>query len=331
VSGPARGDDGLEIRRAAPADRDAVIRLLAASLGRDDDPRFEALYAWKHETNAFGPSPAWVACDGDRVVGFRALMRWRFRYGDRRVSAVRAVDTATHPEYQGRRIFTRLTLHGIDELRGEGVDWVFNTPNSQSRPGYLKMGWQVVGRLPVSVRPRGARSIPRLAGARTAAERWSEPCADGEPALDVLADAAVPEVLASQPRTARVRTDHSLEYLRWRYGIEMLAYRAVVSPRGAGGGFAIVRVRRRGAAREVVVDDVFAPDGDRRATAAVLREVARVVRGDYLIRIGGPVVAREAFVRLPRQGPILTWRDVCDAAMPSLEDWDLTMGDVELF
>ena len=37
------------------------------------------------------------------------------------------------------------------------------------------------------------------------------------------------------------------------------------------------------------------------------------------------------FVRLPGQGPILTWRGVCDAHMPALADWDLTMGDVELF
>ena len=30
---------------------------------------------------------------------------------------------------------------------------MFNTPNDQSRPGYLKMGWQVVGRVPIGVRP----------------------------------------------------------------------------------------------------------------------------------------------------------------------------------
>ena len=67
--------DDLTLRRAGPADRAEVIRLLAASLGREDDPRYQTLYAWKHEENAFGPSPAWVACDGDRIAGFRALMQ----------------------------------------------------------------------------------------------------------------------------------------------------------------------------------------------------------------------------------------------------------------
>ena len=73
--------------------------------------------------------------------------------------AVRAVDTATDPDYQGRGLFTRLTLQAIDELRAEGVDFVFNTPNDQSRPGYLKMGWQVVGTLPTHVRPTRWRNV----------------------------------------------------------------------------------------------------------------------------------------------------------------------------
>ena len=63
--------DDLELRSARaddPDERAAIIALLAASLGRDEDPRFAELYAWKHEQNAFGPSPAWVAVDGGRIV-----------------------------------------------------------------------------------------------------------------------------------------------------------------------------------------------------------------------------------------------------------------------
>ena len=167
MTAPDRSPSGdLQVRRTTGADREAVLRLLARSLGREADPRYEALFAWKHEENAFGPSPAWVAVDGDRLAGFRVLMRWEFVEQGRVVHAVRAVDTATDPDYQGRGIFTQLALHALDELRPE-TDFVFNTPNDQSRPGYLKMGWQVVGRLPTAVRPTGLRGIPRIAtGAR---------------------------------------------------------------------------------------------------------------------------------------------------------------------
>jgi hypothetical protein len=36
-------------------------------------------------------------------------------------------------------------------------------------------------------------------------------------------------------------------------------------------------------------------------------------------------------MRLPRQGPILTWRDICETTMPMLPSWDVTLGDIELF
>ena len=167
------------MRRAEAPDRAAILELLRRSLGREADDRYQALFAWKHEENPFGPSPAWVACDGDRLAGLRVLMRWEFLDGGQVVRAVRAVDTATDPDYQGRGIFTRLTLHAIDELAGEGVEFVFNTPNDQSRPGYLKMGWEVVGRLPTLVRPTRWRSIGRIAQARVPAERWSTPSSAG--------------------------------------------------------------------------------------------------------------------------------------------------------
>ena len=37
------------------------------------------------------------------------------------VRAVRAVDTATHPDHQGRGVFTALTEHALDGLRDDGV------------------------------------------------------------------------------------------------------------------------------------------------------------------------------------------------------------------
>jgi GNAT superfamily N-acetyltransferase len=120
--------------RRTEEDRPAILALLTKSLGWHDDPRYQALFEWKHDQNPFGRSPMWVACDGDRVVALRVFMRWQFRRGNETLRAVRAVDTATDPEYQGKGLFTALTLHGLDELRADGVDFVFNTPNAQSLP-----------------------------------------------------------------------------------------------------------------------------------------------------------------------------------------------------
>ena len=40
---------------------------------------------------------------------------------------------------------------------------------------------------------------------------------------------------------------------------------------------------------------------------------------------------RGGFLPLPGGGPIFTWRELNHTQMPPLEDWELTMGDVELF
>ncbi len=64
--------------------------------------------------------------------------------GRHAVRAVRAVDTATHPDHQGRGIFSTLTPTRSRRC-GSRADLVFNTPNEKSLPGYLKMGWQIVG------------------------------------------------------------------------------------------------------------------------------------------------------------------------------------------
>jgi len=324
----------LEYRRAGDADRAAILELLRRSLGREVDDRYQDLFAWKHVENAFGPSPAWVACDGDRLAGLRVLMRWEFLADGRVVRAVRAVDTATDPAYQGRGIFTRLTLHAIDELADEGVAFVFNTPNDQSRPGYLKMGWEVVGQLPTLVRPTRLRSIPRIAQARVPAERWSTPSAAGEDAATVLADVAGVDALLARvdgppAPAAGIRTHMTGAYLRWRFGTPLLGYRAVVAPGGVVNGVAIFRVRARGQAKEVALGAVLVPAGDRRIAGRLVRTVARVADADYLLAIGTDRVGPGGLVRLPRVGPLLTYRAVTAPAPPAA--WDLTLGDIELF
>src|SRR5687767_6957749 len=114
-----------------------LMELLAASLRWVPDELFGRFFAWKHEQGPFGASPAWVALDGERLAGFRTFLRWEFNHPDGRIRrGVRAVDTATHPDYQGRGIFRDLTLQALDHLRADGVDFVFNTPNAQSLPGY---------------------------------------------------------------------------------------------------------------------------------------------------------------------------------------------------
>jgi hypothetical protein len=273
-----------------------------------------------------------VAESDGELAGFRTFVRWEFEHPDGRVRrAVRAVDTATHPAFQGQGIFTRLTRAALDELRDDGVDFVFNTPNDKSRPGYLKMGWSEVGRLPVRVRPSGPRALWRMARARVPAGKWSLPCTAGWAPVDVFADAGVVDLLASQPPAAGLRTRRTVEQLRWRYGLEPLHYRVVTAGGAASRGLLVFRLRPRGSAVEVVVADVLARGGDAAIERALVRELRRLKLGDYLIGVDRRRRPPGGFVPLPGQGPILTWRSVTETDAPDLADWDLHLGDIELF
>ena len=328
----------LEIRRAAPHDRDAILRLGARTLGWLGDAEDEAFFVWKHEQNPFGSSPMWVACDRDRVVGFRTFLRWEFTLENhpRVIRAVRAVDTATDPQFQGRGIFTQLTLAALDELRAEGVDMVFNTPNDNSLPGYLKMGWLVVGHLPVSIMPTRLRSIPAIAQARVPASRSAVLIHSGDAPRDAFSDRkALARLLATIPDAPRLRTRKVPDFFTWRYGHEPLHYRVVRAGAAIDDGFAVFHLRRRGPALEAVLCDLVVPNPHeaeaRRLGRHLTRQVARLSGADYLLRIDGRPVTTDPFVRVPRIGPVLTSRALTKWRPPRLGRWDITMGDIELF
>ncbi len=319
------------IRRATADDDEAILGLGRAALGWDDDERHGPFFHWKHRESPFGESPMWVAAVGDRVVAFRTFLRWEWRRPDATVvRAVRAVDTATHPDFQSQGLFRALTLSAIEELAADGVAFVFNTPNDKSRPGYLKMGWRVIGRPSVGVRPQGVGSLLRMTQARVSATKWSEPAAFGHSPQEAFADDYDDEiggVLASAAPES-LTTNSTPAYLRWRYGFGPLHYRVVSLGVRLTDGFAVARLRRRGAAVEGTVCELHTPPGDHRAGRELLSQVEGA---DYLLVAGSALGFRSGLLPAPRQGPIVTWRAVGENDPPALDRWHLTMGDLELF
>jgi GNAT superfamily N-acetyltransferase len=200
----------MEIRRAAPEDTAAIIRLLELSLGNASIPKTLALWKWKHESNPFGKSPVFVAIHGEKLIGVRAFMQWHWQDGKKTYNALRAVDTATHPEWHGRGVFRQLTSTLVSSSASKGLDFIFNTPNKRSLPGYMSMGWKIKGRLPLKFKLVRPWEITK----NVIQEKAADPIRGITP-TDWSEVAEHFQSVSSFPHA--VGTNYTPEYLRWRY------------------------------------------------------------------------------------------------------------------
>ncbi|MGA5702913.1 GNAT family N-acetyltransferase [Peterkaempfera bronchialis] len=360
VGGRGGGGAGLLVRPWVEGDLPELLRLLTASLaGGPTGERSADFFTWKHLRNPFGVSPGLVAETGDgRLAGVRLFLRWEYAAAGRPVRAVRPVDTATHPDFQGRGIFRRLTLDLLDRV-ADDTALVFNTPNASSLPGYLKMGWQPAGRVPIAVRPvrpaafaRGVRAVlarraapapPQDAGARCplpgAADWFAGQQRDDSagPLAELLRERA--EADAGDARLATVR---SAAFLRWRYGeAPGLDYRVITVVRGGElAGVAFGRPRRRGPLTEFTLADAVVRPGDRATAARLLRMAARSGCDHVATHLAAgtePAAAalRSGYLTAPRAGMTLVSRAPGGGPGPGgaggVAGWRFALGDLEVF
>jgi hypothetical protein len=238
-------------------------------------------------------------------------------------------------------MFRALTLEALEALRSD-TDLVFNTPNDKSRPGYLKMGWRSVGRVPVLIRLR--RPL-RVAGQRRFVadiDRHSKPPVDAPAAREILASEEVDDLLRhSESHAPRLTTLRDRKFLQWRYGdAPALDYRALrAGSDGRIDALAIFRVRPRGGLWETTVSELILRPGATSVGRGLLRRVVKAAPVDHLIAsfprrsAAARAALAKGFVRLPG-GPILVanvLRQPLDVDPLRTSTWALSLGDVEVF
>jgi GNAT superfamily N-acetyltransferase len=340
-----------------------VLKLVKVTLGNEGAVRkTEAFWRWKHEDNHFGSSYGLYAWDETQAlaVGLRVLMRWQFRTKDgQMLRAVRAVDTATHPAYQRLGIFSKLTRQAVEDLKQEGVDLIFNTPNAQSLPGYLKMGWQIVAKWPLYIRAlkpvrmlsRRFKSIPAsqqiiefddffTAGIMTwqafaarygndiskLVENWEQQRRQACPAP------GPPNGLGRAgkgSRQARVglRTLKDFNYLQWRYGQHPHLTYGIYAWEEAGtlAGFAILRPNWRYGWQEMVLTELFLRQPDPKLGRSFFKHLTKQLRGDYLVThfsaltFEKALLRRAGFLKAFKQGMIFTVNPLSSQSQSALE------------
>jgi len=312
----------ITVRPYVEGDLDGVLDLLRTALGETSLlRRTPELFAWKHQRNPFGPSILLVAECEERIAGLRALMRWDLvTVSGETLRCVRAVDTATHPDFQRLGIFRTLTMAAIDQATADGIDMVFNTPNPKSGAGYLSMGWVHVGDIGVMATP--GRGVLR---GRAKEDAPPDP-------VDYVSNPAPAQDLDVVDRPARgLRTPRRSDYLSWRFGEHPTVRYLRVD---AGAATAVVRPNVRSGRRELVLSDVFGPSPARAVGAVIGRNRAAYLAGWF--SAGSPerrAMVRRGVLPVPRMKTLsLVARPLrsLPVDVASLAAWDIASSDLEL-
>ncbi len=313
----------MQIREATEQDIPEILEVLKASLGETSSKKTETVWRYKHIDNPFGKSLVLVAVENDRIIGIRALMRWKWQLGDQVFSAFRAVDTATHPEHQGKGIFKKLTLRAIDIAKEKGDTFIFNTPNTQSLPGYLKMGWKEVDKL--KVRANLANPLNWFGNKGNRIRELNNNCSNAQIIKLIL---RYNELKAKENKLFTLK---SPEYLSWRYENNPLQEYEV---KGDKDFYLAGYIKQHKYFKELrITEHIFVDDSG-------FDKISNAVK-EFSEKFGAQIITTSIGLNLGlgfsgKFGPILTLRDVnlgsnLKQDFLQLNNWSYTLGDLELF
>lgn len=301
----------IAVREFVDDDISETLKVMRLSLGEPPGlHRTEQLFRWKHHENPFGRSIMLVATDSDRIVGFRAFMRWDLTVpSGETLQCVRPVDTATHPDFQRRGIFRSLTESAVEAARSTGINLIFNTPNPASGAGYQKMGWKIAGDFGVMIRP-GIRFIRGTDHLDAPDELFGIDGADRNP--------------------FGFRTVRSAEYRTWRFQHHPTAQYSALK---RAEGLTIFRKNRRRGLRELVVSEIIGDPG------SAVNGLGRKMRSHYAAAwfpVGTPersALLQRGFIPIPKVSSLtLATRTLTDLPIDpeQVNNWDFGFGDLEL-
>jgi predicted N-acetyltransferase YhbS len=310
------------IREATELDIPEILEVLKASLGETSSKKTEAGWRYKHVGNPFGKSLVLVAVENDKIIGVRALMRWKWQLENQIFSALRAVDTATHPEHQGKGVFKKLTLRAIEIAKEQSDHFIFNTPNTQSLPGYLKMGWEEVDKLKIRVRP--VNPLNWLANQQLKVYEIKNNSSDFQLA------GLISKYNKLNGAENKLFTLKSPQYLSWRYENNPLQKYEVEADEDF---YLAGYIKQHKYFKELrITEHIFSNDPGLQKLNRAVKEFSKKF-GAHIITSSG---LNSGLGISGNYGPVLTLRNVnldsvLNHELLQLNNWSYTLGDLELF
>jgi len=130
---------------------------------------------WLYAANPDGGAVGYDAWDGERLAAHYVCVPARAWVEGREVKVLLSLNTATHPDYQGKGLFTRLAAMTYELGAQSGFEGCYGVANANSTPGFVrKLGFQLVRPLEARVGVGSLRHARKPAASSLSFERsWS--------------------------------------------------------------------------------------------------------------------------------------------------------------
>ena len=285
------------VELASSEDMEEVLALLQqsfASVQRSGNvDRGLRFWNWKYRNSPFGPAIIQVVRIDGRIAATGCLWPMTLLCNDRRLRALQPCDTAVHPDFRRRGLFGQLNRARKDLATERNLDLIFNFPNANSLPGYIKSGWQHLGRVPWLVRIMKPAAVlrDRLHSGKSMA-------------IEVPGDYRLSESIASQIRTHDssaldcVSMERPAAFWKWRFSQHPNRQYGLVQCATDADSLAIFTLSRKpsGLIEMVIVDLSCRPDSLSSLLQSVLR-CARKVGAGFIALMKPRDLAAGAFHR----------------------------------
>jgi GNAT superfamily N-acetyltransferase len=329
----------METRLATESDIPEIVNLLKEGLKASPTPKSEQYWRWKHYANPFGKSVVLLAVKNAKIIGVRSFMRWQWKSGNERIESVRGVDTVVHADHQGNGIFGNLTIELMNHCRQQGYHFLYSTPNEGSKRGYLKLGWERPGHLPVDIKIiRPVSVVMNRFGGRKGEEVNSLP---DQSVSYFLSKPELPKLLENNDRhyVTGIITAHTVESLQWRYlHVPVGRYYALGVEEHGVKALCFYRIKTSSLGKEMRITDIFleSPEYENELRGALRQHIIEhdidyVAAGSFSIAnlAGGLFSLRKIYI-----GPAVNLHEI---NLPDLKrftaftNWNPSLGDLELF
>jgi GNAT superfamily N-acetyltransferase len=125
-----------------PEEEQKILELMNVCFGRDFQKDW---FQWFNYQCPYGKNRVYVGVDAgkDVLVAAYGLLPYKLVINKKVMDGSLCTNAITHPEYQGKGIFTQIGRHALLQEPQYARYFSVGVPNKNALPGHLKAGWIV--------------------------------------------------------------------------------------------------------------------------------------------------------------------------------------------